>query len=1508
MNDLTSPLINRELTTHVRAHAWPTLPSSALCEAFAFFQQEDAVLQKVGDTEHRAQRFLQTVSKSSSVSALSDFRSGVALVEEFLATDDILKQYQSLLKWSLQMRANSPLCELHRGLARQALETSHQLSKFGNSSVLLVVASSTTKAPTILTSLAEIQAFDWKTMTPNPNATNSDIWEEYSLPGELPIHGGDSNTASPLAILYGDFASAEFAGALEFLQQSFKIPLVVRYLGAVHYEEDPLSAQPTTLGGYGVRLDIRNVEYKVFDDRSSSSQMNDDQEVTKAMINLTHDTDLIPNDFLAGVNISAFFMDQTLDSESNDTTKLRNSLWARHEQQQVQAQKIPPLWQRRQLPLQAAAVLSQTYADGQVDALATMTQLVQDLPSVASTLVQVKIPPHVHQWSEALSESRAVSHTLAPGTLWINGRPTPVTRPSFNVFELLNIVRMEERKVQFMMQSLTPVLTFLKSPSTVLSRVQKAWTSGSAFVSGGTGESEDDPMMMMSPQSSSTKNFRIDVGRGWKKAVMYINDCEKDAQYEQWPRSLRQMLMSMQYGMPPSVRRNLYTITLVMDPTKGKPGMGLQLAMKLVESQYPVRIGVVIVDEEDINKCKAWLQEGERDDEESCPVDPFVVTKDDPRGAPASARAIHRLMNHFLSEYADQPGASLAYLEYFIAYIVEEVEEKGRVTNEDVVKLHAKLLGMMGLGDSNEDIIHEAYQLLSQEESTLLSDSNIYGKALRFAAERGLSPGMSFLNGRPLPDQSEGLNQLFQEEQNLLMGMIMSGEIRDDSPRSIYGKLLNGENVFQRMHPLLTKDLSSQDAVETITHPFGKEALLMQKAPRGDERSDAYFAIDVVLDLSTQEGIKELSGVLSLIPNSPTSIVDEKGDSIPIEVGYQIIPSASSASSSPLCPVLANSALIGLEGLSSIVNGILDRSGEMPSLQALVDTMDEAAKEKILGSQDLCTNWKAPENRNSRAVCNGLVYEYGESILSKDDIELLISLAVKRSTAVYKLFQDQLPEEYSSTEVAVAVKSVASFLAAEETKGIDRMDVVEAVNEMEKSKDLGGDASLRFKWDTQRPGILQSQVVAAVDPVHLSTQRLSPLLQILRDDLNLPVEIILVPAPSISGDSDVPVASYYRFVAGEGVDGSEPMAHFAALPTVHTLTLRMDVPEPWDVQQTKSIQDTDNLRCEIASGCGDDAHIRGAAWTPLSLRDGRQLTEVEYGLQHLLAFGQCYERSGPPTGLQLVLSKHALSGESDEAEMEVSMDGSTAVEVGSTETSGYRYSDTLVMKNVGYWQLRANPGVWDLTIEESSKGSEMFDFADGKLSRGRFITEGDILTQSKKLVLKDFVNKGELLYMKRRPGYDGESLFFDNSNDGKGKDDEVIHVFSLATGHLYERFLKIMMLSVTKRTSSKVKFWLFQNFLSPTFQETSKAMAKEIGCEVEFVTYKWPEWLRGQTEKQRIIWGYKILFLDVLFPLDVDKIIYVDADQVVRSDLKELWDMDLHGKFSHIDHLVVASQ
>ena len=104
-----------------------------------------------------------------------------------------------------------------------------------------------------------------------------------------------------------------------------------------------------------------------------------------------------------------------------------------------------------------------------------------------------------------------------------------------------------------------------------------------------------------------------------------------------------------------------------------------------------------------------------------------------------------------------------------------------------------------------------------------------------------------------------------------------------------------------------------------------------------------------------------------------------------------------------------------------------------------------------------------------------------------------------------------------------------------------------------------------------------------------------------------------------------------------------------------------------------------------------------------------------------------------------------------------------------------------------------------------------------------------------------------------------------------------------------------MMLSVMKTTKTPVKFWILKNFLSPSLKEFIPEYAKRYGFQYEYVHYKWPRWLNQQKERQRTIWGYKILFLDVLFPLNLKKIIFVDTDQIVRTDLTELRDLDLGG-------------
>jgi len=160
--------------------------------------------------------------------------------------------------------------------------------------------------------------------------------------------------------------------------------------------------------------------------------------------------------------------------------------------------------------------------------------------------------------------------------------------------------------------------------------------------------------------------------------------------------------------------------------------------------------------------------------------------------------------------------------------------------------------------------------------------------------------------------------------------------------------------------------------------------------------------------------------------------------------------------------------------------------------------------------------------------------------------------------------------------------------------------------------------------------------------------------------------------------------------------------------------------------------------------------------------------------------------------------------------------------------------------------------------------------------------------------VNDLLGKVGLNFNSEKVLRKGAELLSGGKTVGKGTQAE-INIFSVASGHLYERMLNIMMLSVMKHTSHTVKFWFIEQFLSPSFKSFLPFMAAEYGFEYEMVTYKWPHWLRGQTEKQREIWGYKILFLDVLFPLDLEKVIFVDADQIVRTDMYELVTHDLHG-------------
>ncbi|TDG42125.1 hypothetical protein AWZ03_011457 [Drosophila navojoa] len=391
-------------------------------------------------------------------------------------------------------------------------------------------------------------------------------------------------------------------------------------------------------------------------------------------------------------------------------------------------------------------------------------------------------------------------------------------------------------------------------------------------------------------------------------------------------------------------------------------------------------------------------------------------------------------------------------------------------------------------------------------------------------------------------------------------------------------------------------------------------------------------------------------------------------------------------------------------------------------------------------------------------------------------------------------------------------------------------------------------------------------IVAVLDPASRAAQKLSPILILLRQTLNCQLHLYLTP---VAQHSDMPVKNFYRYVIESevqfetnGARAEGPLAKFSGLPANPLLTQQLQVPENWLVEAVRAVYDLDNIK----------------------LRDIGGPVHSEFGLEYLLLEGHCFDAASgaPPRGLQLVLGTKSQP---------------TLV-------------DTIVMANLGYFQLKANPGAWTLRLREG-KSADIYaiSHAEGPNTLHQQETGAvQVLITS----LRSHVTK---LRVSKRPGMQHAELLSDDSapaqsgiwnsiansfgsssgTAGTDEDVETINIFSVASGHLYERLLRIMMVSLLKHTKSPVKFWFLKNYLSPQFTDFLPHMAKEYNFQYELVQYKWPRWLHQQTEKQRTIWGYKILFLDVLFPLNVRKIIFVDADAIVRADIKELYDMDLGG-------------
>ncbi|ORX61815.1 hypothetical protein DM01DRAFT_1332394 [Hesseltinella vesiculosa] len=420
---------------------------------------------------------------------------------------------------------------------------------------------------------------------------------------------------------------------------------------------------------------------------------------------------------------------------------------------------------------------------------------------------------------------------------------------------------------------------------------------------------------------------------------------------------------------------------------------------------------------------------------------------------------------------------------------------------------------------------------------------------------------------------------------------------------------------------------------------------------------------------------------------------------------------------------------------------------------------------------------------------------------------------------------------------------------------------------------LAGDKSRLRIGSTDK---VYAEVGVLLDPLSEQAQAWSGLLLALSELEGVVLDIRFNAVQSLE---KLPLTRFYRSVVDADwhfdAQGqlNVPTAYFDALPLEPLYTLGVHTIEPWQVTvKAANGVDLDNIRLT-------------------SLPAKETSVKAGYELEQILIEGHSLDSSNqqPPRGVQFHLAPvHAPA-----------------------------VTGTIVMANLGYLQLKAGPGLWQLSLRPG-RSSDVYHLE----SIGTHGQWNASEAADKPLFLDSFEGLQVFPMVKKNPGMETVDVleatdsapqdtgilsslsqrFFGKKDTTEqdlaathGPKHAEINIFSVASGHLYERFLAIMTASVMKHTESTVKFWFIENFLSPAFKDFLPELAEAYGFDYELVTYKWPSWLNAQKEKQRTIWGYKILFLDVLFPLDLEKVIFVDADQIVRTDMKELVDLDLKG-------------
>ncbi|KIM46645.1 glycosyltransferase family 24 protein [Hebeloma cylindrosporum] len=1074
------------------------------------------------------------------------------------------------------------------------------------------------------------------------------------------------------------------------------------------------------------------------------------------------------------------------------------------------------------------------------DPLSTLTHLSQNFPKYATSLAR-RVLVNESIGEELHNNSLKVQWGL--NVLWLNGQQ--IDAKDVHPFGLLRLLKKERAVMQSLAsQGLQPSQAFHLLTHPAIAAAQK------------------DGGVMDAVFDASDRPEGEDI-------IVWWNDMEKDKRYASWNPSLYALLRPIYPGAMPSVKANLFNVVLILDLSQ-MPALNFISGpmQNIISREFPLRFGLVPVAETQDGKKMAKLF--------------YYLIKNYGRKKTLEFLNIisqTQLPVHMQTEKVQWEAVSSAY--------VRLTESERQEKPSALVPTLASIIG------------EDAQSLVSLEKIAAYTER--LGSTLATSAT-----GHAFFNGKHFDVNDDFLRHLQTEvgvQMQFLQEKVYEGSLSDatkgESMSNYFYDLPTSSK--RRNRYIFPSNAAGRLRIVNLPELFGRARFRVSPPtyiypPEFDSVSESLYIVadfDSVAGLDLiKEGLNSLNADsktrVSFIYN-PTS--DSKGpENIPRGPASWVLShlhiQGSLSKVTPATLLLALGADSDIAGdVDPLSEGFQIPLGKKDGYEALMEDgvhLDDLKMEEYVDyvkAGRLVARELGLAPGQSALVVNGRVvgpisggdfraadfktleeYEYRKRVQS-------VELALKEVAPLV------LEDRYLFADIASMASSVIASTQQPDPSEVGLFDA--PPKPRQKTYQLLDSNYTTFEFGDNSTALYH--VAVLIDPLSATAQKWSGILKWLSNLPDIFIEIHLNPGRY----TEVPLKRFYRYnlipslTFDEAGQEIQPKALFEDLPVDPIYTLAMDVPNAWLVRPREALYDLDNIQLG-------------------KLFPGDTSVEAVFELDYLTVEGHARETStsSAPRGVQVQLAT----------------------------ADGHPIDDTQVVANLGYFQFRAKPGVFQFEIRPGrgreifkldSAGNEGWDSPPVEVAGSEItVTSFEGLTLYPKFSRLPGMETADVLEEKQSE--ESKSFFEDISNrvmsifkspkkpEGPTgvipvKPQAEINIFTVASGLLYERFVGIMILSVLRNTNSTVKFWFIENFLSPSFLEFIPHMAEKYNFQYELVTYKWPSWLRAQTEKQRIIWAYKILFLDVLFPMDLKKVIFVDADQIVRADLKELVDLDLQG-------------